>query len=241
MGDTDWTGVRERVESLRERPGHERRFGVDAHGYTLAPVLGDDDLADLEAWLGVALPADFRRFLTQVGAGGAGPDYGINTVRRSADGGWRWHGDCGDLTDVARLGLPFLVDRPFGDELAALDEREPRPEDFTDPAAYDDAAAEWRDRMWEIVAVPEFSQGAIYLADEGCNRRYWLAVSGPAAGTVWYDGSCDWDDMLFVENEFGQPATFGEWYLGWLTDTERSLTAAAVSDAPGGPGRPSSW
>ncbi|MFC7245796.1 hypothetical protein ACFQO7_25250 [Catellatospora aurea] len=38
-------------------------------------------------------------------------------------------------------------------------------------------------------------------------------MSGPAAGTVWHDGSCDRDDMLFVENELGQPAAFGEWYL----------------------------
>ncbi|WP_203694921.1 SMI1/KNR4 family protein, partial [Catellatospora coxensis] len=224
MGDTDWSGVRERVESLRARPGHERRFGADLHGFTLAPALGDGDLADLEAWLGVELPADYRRFLTQVAAGGAGPDYGINTVRRIADGdGWRWHGDCGDLTDVARLGLPFLVERPFGELLDELDEREPRPEDFTDETAFKEATWSWQDRMWEIVAVPEFSQGAIYLVDEGCNRRYWLVVSGPAAGTVWYDSSCDWADMNPVENDAGEPMGFGEWYLDWLDSTERYL------------------
>ncbi|GIF96531.1 SMI1/KNR4 family protein [Catellatospora citrea] len=222
MGSVDWTGVRERVESLRARPGHERLFGAESHGFTLAPALGPDDLADLEARLGVELPDDYRRFLTEVGAGGAGPFCGVNTIRR-ADRGWQWHGECAELTDVTRLGQPFLVDRPYGDLLAALDEQEPQEADFVDPAAFDDAAGRWRDQMWEIVDRPEFSAGAICLVHEGCNRRYWLVVSGSARGTVWYDGSCDWADMIVEENEQGLPASFGEWYLGWLDDTERCL------------------
>lgn len=242
MGDTDWTGVRERVESLRDRPGHERHFGVDVHGYTLAPTLGDDDLADLEAWLGVELPADYRLFLTQVGAGGAGPHYGIHPVARRSDGnGWQWHGELADLTDVARLDQPFLVDRPYGDLLAETDAQEPQAEDFADPAAYNEAHGEWSNRMWDIVDKPGFSQGAICLVHEGCNRRYWLVVSGPARGTVWYDAACDWEDMVPEENGLGQPTTFGEWYLDWLADTERSLTPTAVSDGPAGPARPWSW
>ncbi|GAA2395661.1 hypothetical protein Cme02nite_56010 [Catellatospora methionotrophica] len=222
MGGTDWTGVRERVEALRARPGSERLFGADTHGFTLAPALSGDELADLETWLGVRLPDDYRRFLTEVGAGGAGPFCGVNPVRR-ADPGWQWHGECAELTDVTRLAQPFLVDRPFEDLLAALDEQEPQEQDFTDPAAYQEAAERWRDGMREIVAGPEFSAGAICLVHEGCNLRYWLVVSGPARGGIWYDGSCDWADMIPEENDDDQPVGFGEWYLDWLGEAERSL------------------
>ncbi|MEV0453616.1 hypothetical protein [Catellatospora methionotrophica] len=62
MGATDWTGVRERVEALRARPGSERLFGADTHGFTLAPALSGGELADLETWLGVRLQPGPVRF-----------------------------------------------------------------------------------------------------------------------------------------------------------------------------------
>jgi hypothetical protein len=74
------------------------------------PALTTDELADLEAYLGVALPEEYRSFLTEVG--GAGPTYGVFPVRREPAGTWRWHGDGADLTSVPLLATPFPVQRP---------------------------------------------------------------------------------------------------------------------------------
>lgn len=55
-------------------PGHQR-FGADHHRYALAPPLSAEALARLEAQ--ASLPEDYRRFVAGIGAGGAGPFYGL--------------------------------------------------------------------------------------------------------------------------------------------------------------------
>lgn len=48
-------------------------FGSPKHRFVLGPPLGEDELRDFERAHGVTLPADFRAFVTQAGASGAGP------------------------------------------------------------------------------------------------------------------------------------------------------------------------
>jgi hypothetical protein len=57
-------------------PSH-RRFGARHHRYTLAPALGEERVAAIEAQIGVALPIAYRRFVATVGDGGAGPYHGL--------------------------------------------------------------------------------------------------------------------------------------------------------------------
>jgi hypothetical protein len=54
-----------------------RRFGARHHRYTLAPALGEERVAAIEAQIGVALPISYRRFVATVGDGGAGPYHGL--------------------------------------------------------------------------------------------------------------------------------------------------------------------
>ncbi|MFJ6784992.1 SMI1/KNR4 family protein [Streptomyces yangpuensis] len=73
MSGNTWTGVRERVLGLAQHPAAEAVFGARGHGFRLGPVLDEAQLRALEADLGAGLPAQYRSFLLQVGAGGAGP------------------------------------------------------------------------------------------------------------------------------------------------------------------------
>jgi hypothetical protein len=76
--------MREAVHALATAdPGH-RRFGASHHGYALSPALSIAQLAALEGRLGSALPYDVRGFAAEVGAGGAGPGYGIVPIDRAA-------------------------------------------------------------------------------------------------------------------------------------------------------------
>src|SRR5690349_24577560 len=103
----DWSGVRERVAALADDDARAHQlFGVSGHHFRLRAALSDPELAEAEAQFGVRLPAEYRDFLQQVGAGGAGPFYGIFPLAK-ASGSWTWEGDGAELTDVTRLTEPF--------------------------------------------------------------------------------------------------------------------------------------
>lgn len=68
------------------------RFGSEVHGFRLAPPMAEDRLQEIEASLGVPLPADYRAFLATVGAHGAGPGYGLVNLDHPA----QWDGPARD-------------------------------------------------------------------------------------------------------------------------------------------------
>ena len=76
--------VREAVAALDAADPARRRFGARHHRYELAPPLARAALDALDQRLGAALPDELRGFAAEVGAGGAGPGYGIVPVDRAA-------------------------------------------------------------------------------------------------------------------------------------------------------------
>ncbi len=218
-----WAGVRQRVEALRARSADGRVFGASAHGFVLEPALTMDELADLEAYLGVVLPEEYRSFLTEVGAGGAGPTYGVFPVRREPAGTWRWHGDGADLTRVPLLATPFPVRRISSVVLAELQQSCPDEVDFDDEVAFDAAMQAYEERVEALLWDDALTAGAICLEHLGCAQRTWLVVSGPARGQMWDDPRSDELDLRPVLGPGGStPVTFGAWYLRWLDAAERA-------------------
>src|SRR5207253_10526703 len=98
--------VRVRVPAVTvdARAGH--LFGASGQHFRLGAPLSGRELAEAEAQLGVRLSEQYRDFLRQVGAGGAGLFYRIFSLTK-ANGSWTWEGDGAELTDVARLAEPF--------------------------------------------------------------------------------------------------------------------------------------
>src|SRR5262245_11105317 len=101
----DWSDVRVRVTALAGDSRAGELFGAGGHQFRLRAPLSGAELAEAEAQFGVRLPEEYRDFLQQVGAGGAGPFYGVFPLVR-ANGSWTWEGDGAELTDVARLAEP---------------------------------------------------------------------------------------------------------------------------------------
>lgn len=65
------------LEAAKEiDPGYEK-FGASAHQYRLNPPIERSFVRNIEERYGFTLPEDYFRFITEVGDGGAGPDYGI--------------------------------------------------------------------------------------------------------------------------------------------------------------------
>ncbi|WRZ95203.1 SMI1/KNR4 family protein [Streptomyces sp. NBC_01007] len=216
---TDWTGVRDRVLALAAVPGSDKVFGARAHGFALDATLTAAEVADLEARLDVDLPEDYRSFLLRVGAGGAGPAYGILPVRRAGSAGWHW---VGELLEEVEPGM-FAELFPGGADPEAtvgiLAER-PLEEEFDDPADLDAALEAWEERLGEVQYDPRRTAGALCLCDEGCGLMVWLVVTGSERGRMWRDPRCNGTDLHPMRDTDNLPLDFASWYLGWLTTAE---------------------
>ncbi|WP_324611728.1 SMI1/KNR4 family protein [Streptomyces sp. H021] len=145
MDDSIWVGVRERVQSLIAAPAGDRVFGAIGHKFFLEDPLTPAELADLESQMGVSLPGEYRDFLLWVGAGGAGPSYGVYPVRL-IQGRWRWEGDGADLADLSRLAEPFPREGADPEAVQSLLAEHPEEEDFEDIEDFDDAIEAWEGR-----------------------------------------------------------------------------------------------
>ena len=224
MSDQTWAGVRERVRALARAAGSDRVFGFSGHRFVLEEPLAPWQVAELEAHIGTGLPEEYRGFLLEVGAGGAGPGYGLFPVRR-ADGRWRWEGDGADLADPSRLAEPFPVQGPDPALVKALLAQCPREEDFDPVEDFDDAMAAWDERWARLMWSPERTVGAVVVCHLGCASRQWLVVSGPERGRIWSDDRVDDEDLAPLLDGGGGPLTFARWYLDWLGRAEEQVAS----------------
>jgi len=68
--------IADKLTAARKHDRHCTRFGAKRHGYHLQRVLPRGEVEQFESRTGARLPEDFRRFVTELGNGGAGPAYG---------------------------------------------------------------------------------------------------------------------------------------------------------------------
>ncbi|MBC9718829.1 SMI1/KNR4 family protein [Streptomyces sp. TRM66268-LWL] len=130
---------------------------------------------------------------------------------RRTDDGWWWAGD-NEYGRRDLLHLPF----PHPDDYAAAEDelglREPRMEDYADESAYDRAWKAWDDEYGEL--QDRKTAGAVIAQEHGCGFSTLLALTGPLAGTMWWDGRATCDRILPLSLEHGsgaRPVTFDEW------------------------------
>jgi hypothetical protein len=116
--------IREKLRRLRTIDTAFTRFGALTHRYRLGPPLTEPELQSHERRLGVSIPTEYRRFLTEIGHGGAGPFYGLFTL----------DGDCPSA-------LSGELSKPFGWTEAFNPEADTESEDADDFA---NQALAWR-------------------------------------------------------------------------------------------------
>lgn len=121
-----WRALRDKVPEFDRLDDSGLVFGARTRGfghhYKILPVVTDEEIQAFEKNNGFALPADYRIYLQNFGAGGAGPDYGVADFRTAVlphrfDKQWpyteeTWGDDVPDDDPLFDLpGLAYLIDR----------------------------------------------------------------------------------------------------------------------------------
>jgi len=221
-----WAGVRERVEALADQPGAAEMFGASEHGFAVVAPLTEEQLLDWEARAGVTLPIQYRSFLTEVAAAGAGPHYGLLGFGVT-DGIAHWVGDRWRGPEELNLRTVFPHRDTFRpvmwDTVPELEE-----EQFETPAAHAEAE---RQRAGLVQTLKDREEtdthGTIPLAHQGCGYYDLLVVNGPDVGHIWFDGrAADGPISPYIGN-VGR-VTFDRWYLNWLARAEELCAPRAT-------------
>ncbi|GAA1871839.1 SMI1/KNR4 family protein [Myceligenerans crystallogenes] len=206
----NWHGVRERVSRLRRRDRSLATFGASGHRFVLAPPLTMEQVREAEAQFGAALPEEYRSFLVEVGAGGAGPGYGMEVLRKER-GIWHW-GHVDTLLD--EIHRSALTAEEVDDAWSEVPEVGPQRADFPDDVSH--AAAQEAFRDLDEEAFSRRFRGCIPLGQQGCGWETWLVVSGPQRGHVRTMAH----EILPVSD------SFYDHYLQWLQRAESGVGIA---------------
>ncbi len=205
--------------SLRRLISQEAKIiGANGHDFRLNPRLLDSKLQQFEESHAVKLPVDYAHFLTRIGNGGAGPDYGVFPLGLM-------DGTSSDLEPwrenegmIGKLSEPFLLNDAWNDltlqptdELLEKDQKE-----------YDRLIEEFDKVYWNQARM----NGAIPICHMGCALRIWLIVTGEQAGHLWRDGRAEFVGLSPLLLQDGSRASFSSWYQEWLG---HSLLAAQLS------------
>jgi hypothetical protein len=173
-------------------------------GDSVPPPLTEAEVAEAEQELGVAFPDEYREHLVQVSSGGA-----VHRLRRDEEGWW-WAGN--DRWRRRLLRTPFPHPDSYAEADAELDAREPQRTRFPDEQTYQAARQAWDD---ECEAFEDRrTAGAVIAQEHGCGFATLLVVTGPLAGTMWWDGRATCDRILPLSLDHShdpRPVTFGQW------------------------------
>jgi hypothetical protein len=212
------------LAELSRRDPRRQVFGASQHQYHSRPV-PEQELLQVEAELGVALPPEYRDFMLLIGRG-AGPYYGLwgpvgsaNELRNQSEN-WTKYG-----------GKPIRASAPFPFTAADLRELDAKRVAVGEPV--------FAEHAWPC-------DGCMPICDQGCAYSSVLVLAGEFAGSVfnlnnpgysegewlpaWRPPGL-WERGTPAPRELPplpQPPTFNEWVYGWI---ERCL-----ADLPAGQG-----
>lgn len=192
--------VKNRLAELRRKGKNRNIFGSEIHKYQLNERISEEEVTAFETNYSILLPHEYRRFLTEVGNGGAGPYYGLESLNNSlySDLDYKRPGE------LLNPSIPFT----FVDAWNIAYEGDPE-----DDLAYEAHTDEYYSEKWET--------GILRVCNYGCGVSINLVVNGTEKGNMWADDRCNdggvYPDLYFDQTE---RTTFLQWYSLWL---DRSL------------------
>lgn len=191
-----------KLSDLRRLDVDRKLFGADHHQYVLNPVVPEATVIAFETQFGVVLPVEYRRFLCEVGNGGAGPYYGLEPLENAlfADLDHR------DTTELINPSLEFPLQNQWN--LYFEGER---------------GSAEF-EQFEDMYFDAKWVNGLIRISNFGCGVSLNLVVNGSEYGNVWVDDRCN-DGGVYPDVYFDQQGrtSFLTWYELWLDSSLNEL------------------
>lgn len=185
---------------LKEADPSCELFGARRHKYNFNSPLKESEVESFERRFNIRLPEDYRCFIMNIGNGGAGPYYGLETLENSlfADLDFKRENEFVDPS------IPFPITEPWNLEYEGNEDDESEVESF-DEQYFD----------------PKWDSGILRICNFGCGVTMNLVVNGAEYGHIWVDDRCN-DGGIYPDPYFGQTerTSFLEWYEMWL---KRSL------------------
>jgi len=187
--------IRQKLKELKRKDPAFQVFGSSSHRYQSKGRLYENEVKSFERAYNIELPPDYREFIMQIGNGGAGPYYGLESL---ADGIYQ------DLDNKKKADLinPSL-EFPFTEawNMDYYNEEEEEPDELKEK--------EYFDSKW--------ANGLLRLSNFGCGVSMNLVVNGKECGNIWVDDRCS-DGGIYPDQYFGNEGriTFLTWYELWL-------------------------
>jgi hypothetical protein len=201
--------VERRLQELAKQDKSLKVFGAGMHEYQLNPPLELQVVESFERQHRISLPDDYKRFITEIDNGGAGPFYGLFPFGEDESGPWK----PGEL--VGDVGKPFPHSKAWNADESLWSQR-PVITGETPEAEEDRLYEEWDRVLEQECWSPHLVNGTIPIADRGCALREWLVIHGGQRGFVWTDYRADEVGLFPLKNSRGQQMTFSDWYSFWL-------------------------
>jgi hypothetical protein len=218
----DWSGVRDRVIAV-----DRARWRSSSAQPIFERALTFDEIEEIEAEIGVALPDEYAAFLAEVGSGGPGPACELTTVRQ-VEGRWVWVWlTATDALSVPDMSGPFMDnDEWLHHQIETLRAAGHEPGVPDEHTGYLDAYRRAFGHGGDLRFHEERFRGAIHVGDDGCGATSWLAVVGPHRGEIWFR-DCGIDPPLErLLDDQGTPHNFYTRYIDWLERREARAVSA---------------
>lgn len=182
-------------------------FGAEKHKYKLNQCLSPEKVALFESENKCTLPEPYKLFLIHIGNGGAGPNYGLESLK-----------DClfNDLhyktEKLLNPGKPFPHENNWNLS-------------FTPKHSMEENEAlyyEELDEFENLYFSHEHIYGSIRISNLGCGIYENLVVSGSEKGNIWLDCRVN-DGGICPNHENGERINFLDWYELWLDKSLEEL------------------
>lgn len=208
--------IKRKLKHLKDIDPEFEQFGAEHHKYKLNPPLNAEQVTEFESANQIRLPEEYVMFLTTLGDGGAGPFYGVNTLKDSLIMYF-------DHSEKAQHSY-FDLSRPFpyterwqvDEEIAALYEKIEIAAENGD----EDLEEELLEEKLALIDLPENDYGRLNTSDYGCGITISLIVNGQEKGNMWTDDRVN-DGGIYPSIELNntEKLSFLDWYELWLDNS----------------------
>ena len=163
------------------------------------PTILEEEVSEIEKRNNIILPKGYREFITKIGNGCIGPDYGLLSLQES-------------MKDFKLREKPMInLSNPFP-YTKAWNEKE-----WIESIDWDRGERPSSAALMEYMSINHIN-GCLQICHIGHGATYLLVVNGEEYGNIWLDERTDYGGIEPLLNEKGERVSFISWFTEWLDE-----------------------